>query len=405
MNMKLNRGLIKGSLILLIAFGLFNFFNFLFQLIMARMLSILEYSVLASLFAIIYILSIFIESVQTIITKYSAEENDNGKLKNLLKKSSKKAFSISLILFISYLLISFPLSYLLKIDYLLLSLTGLVIFLSFFVPLTRGILQGKKRFKALGMNMIFESFGKLVFSMLFVYLGWKVYGAITGVILGGIIAIAFSLVPLKDIIRSKEKDIKTLGIYNYAKPTFLITSIIVVFYSIDVIIARIFFPPDLAGSYAIASILGKIIFWGTLPISKSMFPMSAENHENKRKSENVFLNAFGILISGVIGVLAIFYFFPDAIISIFAGEGKVLPEAISILFYLGIAFSFMSLANLILLYKLSVGKFRGYFFLLIFILIEILLLCWFSASLFQFSIALIAASAAFLWGSIFLMND
>ena len=133
--------------------------------------------------------------------------------------------------------------------------------------------------------------------------------------------------------------------------------------------------------------------------------MSAENHENKRKSENVFLNAFGILISGIIVTLAVFYFFPDIIIRIFAGEGKVIPEAISILFYLGIAFSFMSLANLILLYKLSVGKFRGYFFLLIFILIEILLLCWFSASLFQFSIALIASSAAFLWGSIVLMNE
>lgn len=398
-----HKGLIRGSFILLIAFGIFNFFHFLFQLVMAHMLTLSEYAVLASLFSIIYILTIFTESVQTIITKFSAEESDKGKLRNILKKSSNKSFLISLSLFIFYLIVSIPLSFLLDIDYLLLSFNGLFIFLAFLPPITRGILQGKKKFKSLGLNMILESAGKLVFGMLFVYLGFKVYGAIAGVIIGSIIALVLSLVPLKYIISSKEKKAKTFGIYDYARPTFLITSVIIIFYSLDVVIAKIFFPADMVGSYAIASILGKIIFWGTLPISKAMFPMSAENQKNKNRSDNVFTNSLIILLLVIFLILAIFYFFPEAIIKIFSG--KIVPEAISILFYLGIAFGFIALTNLILLYKLSLGKTKGYYYLFTFIIIEIFLLSYFSKDLLQFSVAFITSSAVFLWGAIVLMNE
>ena len=134
-----------------------------------------------------------------------------------------------------------------------------------------------------------------------------------------------------------------------------------------------------------------------------MFPISAENLSNKKKAENVFKNALWILILLIISALIVFYFFPDFIIKIFSG--KYIPEAISILFFIGIAFSFISLANLVLLYKLSRNKIKNHAYLFIFIIIEIILLSVFSSNLFQFSIAFITSSAIFLWGSIYLMND
>ncbi len=400
--LKINKNLVKGSFILLIAFGLFNFFQFLFQLFMARMLSVSDYGILASLFAIIYIFLIFTESVQTIMTKYSASENNKGKLKSLLKKASHKAFFVALYLFVFYIILAIPLSFILRIDYSLLILNGLIIFIAFFMPINRGLMQGKERFKSLGLNLIIEAIGKLIFGVLLVYVGFKVYGAIIGVVLGGILAFAFSFSQLRDIIKEKEENVKTLGIYDYAKPAFIITSMIIVFYSLDMIMARIFFSPEIAGSYAIASILGKIILWGTLPISKAMFPMSADIG-NRKKAGNVFANALAILLLGIVAILIIFYLFPNFIIKIFSG--KIVPEAISILFYLGIAFSFIALANLILLYKLSLGRVKGYAYLIIFVIIEIFLLWFFSGNLFQFSVAFITASAAFLWGSIVLIRD
>lgn len=399
--MKLNRMLIKGSFILLVAFGISSAINFIFQLTMARMLTIVEYGILATLSSIIYIFLIFTESIQTIMTKYSANEREIGRLKGLLKKSSLKSISFAWMFFIFYLVLSIPLSFLLKINYLLLSFNGLVIFSAFSLPIPRGIMQGRKMFKPLGVNMVIESVAKLALGVLFVFIGWSVLGAVAGILLGGVLAFAISFMPLKDIISSKKAEAKTVGIYGYAKPAFLVTAFIIIFYSIDIVIAKIFFIPEVAGTYAVASILAKSVFWGTLPISKAMFPMTAEN--SKKKSENVFSSSLLMVIAVIATALIIFISVPDFIITLFSG--KILEEASSILVYLGIGTGLISLANLVILYKLSLGKTRGHQSLLIFVLLEIALLSYFSNNLFQFSIAFITASAALLWGSIILMND
>jgi O-antigen/teichoic acid export membrane protein len=179
--------------------------------------------------------------------------------------------------------------------------------------------------------------------------------------------------------------------------------ILIIFYSLDVIIAKIVFSPEIAGTYAIASVLGKIVFWGTLPISKAMLPLTSSNYKSKRKSKNLFMNALGILLIGIVLLLTLFYIFPEILVKLFSG--KMLPGAITILFYEGLAFGFISLANLILIYKLSIGKLRGYQFLIIFVLIEISLLSYFSDNLIEFSIAFITSSVAFLWGTIYLLRE
>jgi O-antigen/teichoic acid export membrane protein len=399
--MKLNKSLIGGSLILLISINFFNFFNFVFQLSMARMLTIAQYGILASLFSIIYIFGFFMESIQTIVAKYTAKEKEKEKLKNILKRTSKKAWGTSLIFFTLYLLIAIPLTFLLKISYPLLALTGLSVFIVFFLPITRGIMQGEKKFKSLGGNMVIEATMKLVLGIFFVYVGWQVFGAILGVILGAVIAFLLSFTSILDVMRSSEKKSNTKNIRGYSKQTFVIIFTIMVFFSLDVIMAKILFTDEIAGAYAIASVLAKIIFFGTLPISKAMFPLSAENKKEKGSS-NVFANSIVILFLAIFASLTVFYFFPSLIIGIFSG--KIIPESASILFLLGIAMSLISLANLNLLYKLSREKVSGYQYLPIFILVEIALLFFFSASLLQFSIAFITASVAFLWGSIILLG-
>jgi hypothetical protein len=84
--------------------------------------------------------------------------------------------------------------------------------------------------------------------------------------------------------------------------------------------------------------------------------------------------------------------------------GKIIPESISILFYVAIAVSLVAITNLILLYKLSIGKTRHYFIFLVFPVIEVLLLTIFSHNLVEYSIALIVSAAIFLWGTIVLLD-
>jgi len=368
------------------------------------MLTISDYGVLAALFSTVYILGIFSESIQIVITKFASLENKPGKLKNIFMKSMKKASKFSFILFIIYLIVGVPLSSLLKISYPLFVINGLMVFVAFLIPVGRGMMQGRKMFGSLGANMIIESGFKLLLGVGFVFMGLGVYGAVSGAVLGPIIAIFFSFVLLKKIVSAKEIKTKTDGIYSYTKPVFVTMFSLLVFYSIDIIIAKIVFSPDVAGFYAIASILGKTIFWGTQPISKAMFPLTTEKKASKKKKtrHSIFANALGILVGLLVIAWAIFYFFPDILVRIFSG--KVIPETSAILFFVALATGLLSLANLNLLYKLSRGKTQGYYNFLIFVVIEIALLFYFSANLTQFSIAFMTSSAIFLWGTVVLMN-
>ena len=398
---KLNKSLVNGSIILLVTFGIFNAFGYLFHLLMTRMLSVSEYGILAVLFSIIYILTLFSESIQTVIAKYSASESNSGKLKNIFKKTLRKGFLGASLLFIVYAIASVFLSSILDISYSLLLLNGLIIFTIFLMPIGRGVMQGRRMFLGLGINMILEAVFKVGLSVLLVFIGWKVYGAIAGVILATVLAFIFSFFQLKVILKAKEEKAHTEKIYQYTTPVFIIIFSVLIFFSLDVIIARIVFDSLTAGYYAILSMLGKIIFFGTQPISKVMFALSSEKKSIK-DSENVFSSAIAIVIGLILGVLIVMFFFPELLIKIFSG--KVIPLELNILFIVGIAISLISLANLSLLYKISVGKVKGAFYLPLFIIVEILLLTMFSDNLLQFSLAFVTSSAILLWGSTILLR-
>ncbi len=401
--MALDKKLVRGSFILLLAFNAFNVLNFAFHFSMARMMDVTDYGVLATLFTIFYILAVFSESIQIVITKYAAKIEDKGIVKNILKRSLKKAFIVSWGILIVYIIFSVFLSKILKIEFPLMALSGLIIFSIFLSPISRGLLQGKQRFRALGVNMVLEAVLKLALAILFVWMGWRVYGAIVGTLIGMFVAFGASFTSLRDIIKSEEKKAKTKEIYGYTKPTFCIMLVILIFYSVDVIIAKIFFSAEIAGVYALAAILAKTIFFGTQPISRAMFPITSDSKNGDKKPENTFGNAL-VMLSVIVAVaLIVFYFFPSLIVRIFSG--RYIPEAAKILFYLGIAISFLSFANLILLYKLSTDRIKNYSYLFIFLIGEVFLLSYFSANMFQFSIAFVVASAVFLWGSIFLLDS
>jgi len=402
--MKINKVFLGGSLVLLITFGIFNLINFIFQLKMARMLSIADYGILATLLSIMYFLGIFSESIQTVITKYSSDIK-NGMLKNLFNKSVKKGFKISLVIFALYLAIAVPGAILLKISYPLLALNGLIIFTSFAIPVSRGILQGMRKFSALGINLIIEAFVKLCLAVALVFIGWNVYGPITATIIGAIAAFFLSTLNLTGVMKSDEKDAKMMDIWAYAKPVFVAIFSITIFYSMDIIIAKIIFSAEITGVYSIASMISKIIFWGTQPISKAMFPLTATEEGKKKKKdkkENTFFSA--MLLLGVLIIIAviILWLFPDFVIKIYSG--KILDGAGTVLLITGISMGLLSVANLNILHKLSRGKTNGYWCFLAFVLVEILLLFYFSANLVQYSLALLTSSAVFLWGSIILLN-
>jgi len=364
-----------------------------------------DYGVLAVLMSIVYIFSVPNETIQTVISRYTSKylsKKQLGKIKVLLFSSIKKAIKIAFLFFLAYIFVAFFLSSFLKIDLLLIILTGFILFAVFIIPINRGILQGSKRFKELGFNMIIESVIKLILAVLLVYVGMKVYGAISGLLIGMFFAFFLAFFHMKEIIKSKNKKINTSNIYSYGKPVFIVMVSIVLMYSLDIILAKRFFSPEIAGQYAVASMLGKMIFFGTLAISKAMFPLASEKYETGDNSNNLLYKSLLIISFMCISGVLIFGLFPKFIIALLFGSQYI--SISSILVYVGIAFSLLSIANLIATYNLRSHKIKSGYFLFVFVLIEILLLSLFRQTLKSFSIALGLSCFLMLIGSLIFLK-
>ena len=392
--------LVSGSFILFTMLLIYNLFNYIFQISMARMLGPADYSILAALMSIIYVFAIPNEAIQTVISKYTSKFNAYkklGKIKDLLYKSMFKGALFSLIIFILLIPLLLFLSSFLKIDFPLMLLTGIFIFYVFTFSITRGIMQGRQKFSSLGLNLIIESIIKAFFAIILVFIGWKVYGAIFAVVIGWIISFILSFFVIKDIIRSKREPEKFNNIYKTNLPVIIAITSIVLMYSLDIILARRLFIPQNAGEFAFISLIGKVIFFVSAAIGKAMFPLSSEEFVKGNKTLSLFKKS--IILVSLISLCApiVYLFYPQEIIYLISFGSSQYLGASNILFITGLSYSFLSLSNIIILYKLSINKIKSKaYYLLIFPIFQVVLMSLFNSSLLEFSISLLVSNSLML---------
>ncbi|KHO55498.1 MAG: capsular polysaccharide biosynthesis protein [archaeon GW2011_AR19] len=382
--------LFRGSLILFVLINIGNLINYLYQIIMARMLGPSDYGILAVLISFTYIFTIPTLAIQTAVSKKIAIFNatkEYNKMGGLFFSFLKKLFIFSLIVFILFVILSFFIIKPLNISFWLLVLTGTLIIASFVYPLAAGSLQGMKKFSALGWNTLLVFFIKIVVAIILVIFGFKVYGAILGFILGMVFGFILALPYIKEIINAKRDND---GTKILTKENSLIFGSILVFvfiYSIDVILARVFFSSEIAGQYAVLSTIGKMILFSTMSIGNAMFPISAERHYAKAKTSGIIKKASLYVFILCAAAVALFIILPELTIKLLFGSQYL--EIAELLPYLGIAFSLIAFLNILILYRISTDEFNLPHLLLIilFLVIEIILLFLFNADIKQFTLA------------------
>ena len=388
-------GLLGGSALLLVTLNLASALHFVFHIAMARLLGPAGYGALSALLAILYVLNVFAESVQTILARYASREPDPGRLHDLLRRALRKGGRATLAMTAALLAAGVPLGIWLRIPYPLMALFSLSTVGVGLLPIHRGVLQGMKRFRALGENMIWEVLTKLVVGVGLVWIGAREYGAVAGVSLGFCIAFALSRLPLRDLYRTPPSRAAAPDLYQYSLPVFVVTATVMGFYSLDVLLARAFFSDDVAGGYAVASFLGKSILLGTAPVTKAMFPLSAEAAERRDGGgRRLLAGTLGILAACVLPVLAAFALIPGPLVR--GMGGKSYQGAADLVLPLGVAMVLMAFSNALLLYRLSTGKLRFWAALPVLVPLEAAALSVFRGSAVEFAWTVAGMNGVFL---------
>ncbi len=375
--------LFSGSAIMVIGSNSSSALNYIYHLIMGRMLGPASYGELAALISLIGLIGIIPSSMSLVIIKYVSSAKNAKEVSNLVSWLKSKVFQASIAFFLIVLIISPIISSFLnitKISYLFLialfflfSLQGLV---------NRSVLQGLLKFKEMVLSILGENSSKVVISILLIFAGYRVGGAMLAFVISSLFGWYITNFYLRPHYKkSSNFSLNIRPILMFGIPVLVQSFSITSLYSSDLILVKHFFSSHDAGIYAALSTLGKIIFFGSGPIGAVMFPLVSQRQVKGQDFKKIFM--YSLLLTALFAVLisAVYLFFPKIAIELL--YGSVYLEAANLLIWFGIFMSLFTLSSLLISYCLSIGKTKVVLFPLFAAVLQIIVIWFYHQTLFN----------------------
>ena len=264
----INHPLFSGSAIMFVGNMGSNVINYLYHLVMGRLLGPVGYGILASLYSILYIVSIIPSSASVSIVKFISSAKD-GELYSVYESIRKLIFKLAVVLSLLMLIISPFITRFLHIESIVLVvLVTPILFFSLITLVNQSTSQGLLKFSGFVMPGLISSLSKLLIGVGLILIGWSIFGAMFAIVIGAVFAYLYSFSYIKKIIKqTKVKTIDLKPFFKYSGPVLLQSLAFTSIFTVDVILAKHFLDPFSAGIYAALSTLGKIIFFATSPIT------------------------------------------------------------------------------------------------------------------------------------------
>ena len=378
----------KNIGIMFIATSVVNLINFLYNIVMGRMLGPSEYGVLVSITSLLYISGTIGATVQTTLTKNSSSylaKGDLNKVRILFYLITKRLFIITVIIFIIILIFINQITAFLKLNSIYpLIFLGIMIVGGSLVAIGKGVLQGIQNFKSLGIISILEVLLKLGLGVILVYIGFKSGGAIFGLMLATLFSYFFILIPLRKILWKKDNKaiddkINLKKFYKNISLILISTILISILSYIDIVLVKHFFTSYETGQYSAAAQIGRIILFFPGAISIVIFPRLSEKFTKKESVRNTVIKSFAIILAVSVVFLIFYYFFPKLVIGIIYGKQYLLAS--TLVFKYGIFMTLISMINLQIFYFIAIDKFWYLISLLLVVVLQVFLIWIYHANL------------------------
>lgn len=354
--------LIRGSAVLMCGSLVANVGNYIFNLLVGRFLGPADYGVMASVIALLYIVSVPSAALNLVVAKFVSRFKAQGefdRLSSFLIGLNKAFLFICFLVFLFFALVSGPLSNFLKIESSVpIIFLGAMLGGSLLSAVNNSTLQGLLRFGFLAFSGILAVVVKSLLGVGLVLAGFSVGGALSGFLGGFLAPYLVSFWPLRFLLREKREavSIQWGEVLRYAAPVFVSTLGLTLLYTGDVVLVKHFFPPSEAGLYSALSLIARVILFVTTPVGMTMFPLISERHAKNERYSNLFLVSL-LLVFLVATSITVFYaVFPELTVRLFFGDQYLAAAG-----YLGrfaVFLSLYSLCNIFVSFYLSVHATR-----------------------------------------------
>ena len=324
---KFNIGFITSSSIIFAGAFVVNVLNYVFTLVMSRMVGVAAFGEVTALFSLLLIVSVPAAALSMLMTREAAAQNMSGPgaVRELFGRLQKNVLMVSGGFWVLFLASVPFLSHFLQID-----VWPLLVF-SFMIPITlasalqMGTLQGLQEFFMLSKQNVLSTVVKLAASIALVMLGFSVIGVILGVVLAQMVSWGYGYMATHRLLRpdptsSAQKPFSPLSIRSLFT-TILATTLLLAFLTnLDVLMAKHFLLPELAGQYSALSTIGKILIYGVGAFITVLLPMvSAAHADEVGGGRGILYLSLSIISCASLVAYGLFYFFPTAIVEMLLG--------------------------------------------------------------------------------------
>ena len=292
---------IKNSSLLFIFLMLANLLNFLYQIVMGRMISPGDYGTVNSMFSLITVVSLPVSIFQYLLAKKYSEVTVNNKYKEaneLLTKCFIYCVIYSFCIVMISLLFYDEIAIWLNIQNSIIVLISLIVSILFiFYPLINGLLQGLQLFVSYGIVAILCSFFKLVFSLLLAGSRYLVFTNIISYGLALFTAIIYGVFILKrnNIIKISLLKPSNLNI-ELLTSSFIAQFLVLLLMNGDTLIIKALIKDqNIVGIFTSGMVLCKIPMFLTTSLTTVLFPTVAAEKET---NNDTFMTLIKSMIVG-----------------------------------------------------------------------------------------------------------
>ncbi|MFC1663960.1 oligosaccharide flippase family protein [Patescibacteria group bacterium] len=361
--------------------------HYIYRIVMGRMLGPEVFGELIALISLILILAVPSAPVQTAAARFSAvyqAKDSLEQLKMLFRYLTKIFVFISLFLIILTVIFASLIQNFLKLSSInyVYFLAGIVMVM-LVAGISKGILQGLKRFSQLSLSVVIESVGRVMLAVILVAFGFKMAGALVGFLISLVLGFLLTIYFLWDVLSKKQQtesniqhtiyDKKeTKKIWKYVFWSFLVFLFLNILLNVDIILVKHYFSSFEAGIYSGFATLGRMVFISIGLLAGIMFPVVVSKQARKEDYYHSLkiTSLISFLIAGIISL--VFFLFPKEFILIFFGE-KYLAGA-SFLGYYSVVMAAFGFIFLLSYFFMALNKFKFLFILVFGGILEILLI-------------------------------
>ncbi|HVD01175.1 MAG TPA: oligosaccharide flippase family protein [Candidatus Dormibacteraeota bacterium] len=349
--------LLRNSAIYLTGGLLAGLFGYVFHFVTGRLLGPAGYSVVAAAIAALSLVTLPSVVLQLVSARYTSVAAATGKLAGLppllLRISGVTLlFGVPLMLLLAAFapaaarFFNIPDT---RVVYVL-AMGGIV---SLLVTITRGALQGLRRFFALSGNALVDAVSRVLLAGAFVAAGFGILGAVAALMLSPLIAYLQSLYLLRHLgaIGGNRERADGLGRYALLAATAGIG--VTYLFTVDTLLAKHYLDATEAGIYAAASVLGRVVYFLGLTVAGVMFPEVATLHARNEAHFHVVDRSF-LLVSAMGVLLVIAYAAMPGLVLLPYGSSFTPVRPYLTVF--AVALTLLALSNLVINYFLSVAR-------------------------------------------------